>query len=110
MPASTEITPAVTPDSTASVKARRVSSWALAVTQRAGLLLQPAGHPVERVASVCTSSSVFDDRHPGGEVAGLDPSRGVDQLAHGPDQPVGQLQRGQIDRPTMTSATSSRQH
>jgi hypothetical protein len=47
------MTPAVTLDSTASMKARRVSSWLVGGDQRAGLLLQPPGHAVEGGASVC---------------------------------------------------------
>ncbi len=63
--------------------------------QRAGLLLQPAGHPVERRAErrdfiVGRGRSIG---HAGGQVAFLDPPGGIDQLLDRPKQPVGELQR-----------------
>ena len=83
------MTPAVTLDSTASMKARRVSSWALAVTQRA---VCSSSRPVIRLKAVAERLDLvlgLGDRHPRREVARLDPPGGADQLARpaGPGGP-----------------------
>ena len=94
------MTPAVTLDSTASMNARRVSSWVLAAAQRAGLLLEPAGHAVEGASpSVWISSSVSAT----GTRAEKSPSSirpaAPTSCADRPHQPVGELQRGQDREP-----------
>ena len=96
---SSAITPAVTLDSTASMNARRVSSWVLAAAKRAGLLLEPPGHPVEGGRQRLDLVLGVGDRHSRREVALLDPPCGVDQLADRTHQPVGDLQRGQDREP-----------
>ena len=90
---SSAITPAVTLDSTASMNARRVSSWVLAVRSSPVCSSSRPAIRLKAVDSVCTSSSVSVDRHPGREVALLDPPGGGDQLPDRPDQPVGELER-----------------
>ena len=101
---SSAITPAVTLDSTASMKARRVSSWALAVRSS---LVCSSSRPAIRlkaVASVWISSSVPVDRDPRREVALLDPPGGADQLPDRPDHAVRKLQRSE-DRETDNDQT-----
>ena len=57
--------------------------------QRAGLLLEPPGHPVEGACQASAiSSSAVGDRNAGREIAFLDPARGVDQLRR-PAEPAG---------------------
>ena len=64
-------------------------------SQLVGLLLEPLGHPVERGGERLHLVLGLGDRHARGEIAGLDPAGGSDQLADRPDQPVRELQRGQ---------------
>ena len=86
------MTPAVTLDSTASMNARRVSSWLLAAIKRAGLLLSRPVIRLKAVASVCDFVLGVGDRHAGREIALLDPAGGGDQLPDRANQPVGELQ------------------
>ena len=92
------MTPAVTLDSTASMKARRASSWVFAVRKRAGLLVEATGHSVEGgrkrlnfvLASFATGTRA--EKSPC-----LDASGGGDELADRADHAVGDLQ-GREDR------------
>ena len=93
--ASSAITPAVTLDSTASMKARRVSSWVLA--ERSAPVCS-SSRPVIRLNAVGQRLDLvlgLGDRHAGREIALLDPPRGGDQLADRAHQPVGEPQRGE---------------
>ena len=63
--------------------------------QRAGLLLEPPGHPVEGGRQRLDLVLGLGDRHARREIALLDPPGGVDQLADRPHQAVGELQRGE---------------
>ena len=80
--ASSAMTPAVTLDSTASMKARRVSSCCVGGHQRAGLFLQA---PVIRLKAVAKRLDLVlglgRTGDPGGEVALLDPPRGSRPVA-----------------------------
>ena len=60
--------------------------------ERAGLLLEPPGHAVERARQHLNFILGLADLHPGREIAGLDPAGGANQLTHRPHQPVGQLE------------------
>ena len=64
-------------------------------TKRAGLLIEPAGHPVERRGQRLHLVFGLGDRHPRREIAFLDTARGFDELAYGPDKAVGEPESGQ---------------
>ncbi len=103
------MTPAVTLDRTASMNARRVSTWALAARNAPVCSSSRPLIRLKAVASVCTSSSDLRHRHPGGEVAFLDPPRGRDQLAQWANHSVGKASSAaKIASPTMISAPSSK--
>ena len=64
--------------------------------QRAGLLLQSPGHPVEGGAQRC--DLIFgrtDDRDPCSQIALLNPPGRIDQFFNRAQQPVGELQGGE---------------
>ena len=83
------ITPAVTPDSTASVNRRRLSIWSLADEQLGALAPELLGHVVEGLAEIAEVALRLLGRNADGEVALRHLLGGVDQPPDGRDQPVG---------------------
>ena len=85
---STPTTPAGTPESTASMKARRSSLSALASIRPVCCWSKLRGHLVERVAKMAKVAIGSARRHMDVEVAGADLVGCADQAADRPDQPV----------------------
>ena len=88
---STAMTPAVTLESTASMNARRVSSWMFAA-RRAPVYVEAAGHAIEGVSQRLHLVLGVGDGHARGKVAFLDAPGGRDQMPDGPHEPVGELE------------------
>ena len=84
----------MTPDSTASVKARRLSSWALAVTSAP---VCSSSRLVIRLKALPSVADLVALPRDAGTRAERSPAvtlpRRVDQLADRPDQPVGEVER-----------------
>ncbi len=87
-PASIETTPAVTPDSTASVNCRRASSWVLAVTSAVCCAFSCPVMRLKARASVPISSGEPLTGHARIEVARPDPVRGIGQSRDRAAQPL----------------------
>ena len=90
--ASSAITPAVTLDNTASMKARRVSSWVFALRSSVVCSSSRSVIWLKAVASVWTSSSLFEIGNSSREIARLDPPGCVHKLTDGPYEAVREIQ------------------